>query len=164
MKRLLLSTLMLVSAICAGTVYAQTPTNQSATANPEVSTATEYKWYTMESTNDGDSERKHLFLLYESSNETPLHTVLLSDGVADGVNLTTGGASIPEKYLWRLDDAGSGNVFLVNKASGLRISVPSSATNTNSIKLEMSTAGAAWSKEILTEATAIFCFSPLDMG
>lgn len=139
---------MLVSAICAGTVYAQTPTNQSATANPEVSTATEYKWYTMESTNDGDSERKHLFLLYESSNETPLHTVLLSDGVADGVNLTTGGESIPEKYLWRLDDAGSGNVFLVNKASGLRISVPSSATNTNSIKLEMSTAGAAWSKEI----------------
>ena len=139
---------MLVSAICAGTVYAQTPTNQSATANPEVSTATEYKWYTMESTNDGDNARKHLFLLYESSNETPLHTVLLSDGVADGVNLTTGGESIPEKYLWRLDDAGSGNVFLVNKASGLRISVPSSANNTNSTKLEMSVAGAVWSKEI----------------
>ena len=148
MKKLLLTTLMLVSAICAGTVYAQTPTNQSATANPEVSTATEYKWYTMESTNDGDNARKHLFLLYESSNETPLHTVLLSDGVADGVNLTTGGESIPEKYLWRLDDAGSGNVFLVNKASGLRISVPSSANNTNSTKLEMSVAGAVWSKEI----------------
>ena len=159
MKKLLLSALMLLSAVIVDKAYAQTPTASNLTVAPETSTSTLYKWYTMESTNDGDANRRHLFLLYDTSHDPALYTVLLTNGSVDGVNLTSGGESIPDKYLWRLEQA-DGGVYLVNKASDLRITVPSSATNSNNTKLTMTEAGVVWSMDSPSGNTANqYCFN-----
>ena len=159
MKKLLLSALMLLSAVIVDKAYAQTPTASDLTVAPETSTSTQYKWYTMEATHDGETGRRHLFLQYDASHDPALYTVLLTDGTVDGVNLTSGGESIPDKYLWRLDQA-DGGVYLVNKASDLRITVPSSATNSNNTKLTMTEAGVVWSMDSPSGNTANqYCFN-----
>lgn len=163
MKKLL--GLMLV-AVCAfsGAQAAVTPIAGSIA--PVVSTSEAPVWYTLMSSHLTASDRQYRFLKYDGSK---LVTEQFTTGIPQAI--------LSGSYMWRLESAGDGtesHVYLVNKESGMRISVPSGATAEDgssavNTPLTMNSTGTVWDLQ-LSSSTGLttdcaenqYCFRYVD--
>ncbi len=136
---------LMLTVVCAFTGAQAAVTPVAGSTTPKVSTSEAPVWYTLMSSHMTETDRQNRFLKY---NGTTIVTEQFSAGVPQAV--------LSGDYMWRLESAGDGtdsHVYLVNKSSGLRISVPSGATaedgssNVNT-PLVMNSTGTVWDLQL----------------
>lgn len=87
---------------------------------PVTSTADSPVWFVMKSSHLTVTDRQNRFMYWNESNnrlECTQHN--------DGIKLS----EISDVYRWRFEDAGDGNVYIINKATGKALSVPANASS-----------------------------------
>lgn len=87
---------------------------------PVTSTADSPVWFVMKSSHLTATERQNRFMYWNEENsrlECTQHN--------DGIKLS----EISDAYRWRFEDAGDGNIYIINKATGKAISVPANASS-----------------------------------
>ena len=87
---------------------------------PVTSTADSPVWFVMKSSHLTVTDRQNRFMYWNESNnrlECTQHN--------DGIKLS----EISDVYRWRFEDAGDGNVYIINKATGKSLFVPADASS-----------------------------------
>ena len=82
-------------------------------ATPEVSTAEDPVWYQIMNAHTADT-RKERYIAYDTNLSSDYTTELRAEKPA----------AQTDKFLWRLEDAGNGQVYIVNRGNNLSISGP----------------------------------------
>ena len=82
-------------------------------ATPEVSTAEDPIWYQIMNAHTADT-RKERYIAYDTNLSSDYTTELRAEKPATQT----------DKFLWRLEDAGNGQVYIVNRGNNLSISGP----------------------------------------
>lgn len=108
---------------------------------PVTSTADSPVWFVMKSSHLTVTDRQNRFMYWNESNnrlECTQHN--------DGIKLS----EISDVYRWRFEDAGDGNVYIINKATGKSLFVPADASSeTGNAKvntpLTLEETGSKWS-------------------
>lgn len=158
MKKKVISTYVLT--FCLGIVSATaavTPPNAEQVVEPQTSTADTPKWYIMMSSHLDDTDRQNRFLKWDGTNAV---TEKFASGMTEN--------DITDSFRWRLNDAGDGNIVFVNAASGLQITVPSTASATNNTGLTMTETGSKWEMKLSSAtgqnncADKQYCFDYVD--
>ncbi|MBO8438452.1 MAG: hypothetical protein IAC54_06100, partial [Bacteroidetes bacterium] len=157
---------LMLAAVCVfgNTQAAVTPIAGSTV--PVVSTSEAPVWYTLMSSHLTATDRQYRFLKYDGSK---LVTEQFTTGIPEAI--------LSGSYMWRLESAGDGtesHVYLVNKESGLRITVPAGATAEDgssaiNTPLTMTGTGVVWDLQ-LSSSTGIstdcaanqYCFKYVD--
>lgn len=157
---------LMLAAVCVfgNTQAAVTPIAGSTV--PVVSTSEAPVWYTLMSSHLTETNRQYRFLKYDGSK---LVTEQFTTGIPEAI--------LSGSYMWRLESAGDGtesHVYLVNKESGLRITVPAGATAEDgssaiNTPLTMTGTGVVWDLQ-LSSSTGIstdcaanqYCFKYVD--
>lgn len=135
----------------------------SATA-PIVSTASSPTWFVMKSSHLTVAERQNRFMYWNEENsrlECTQHN--------DGIKLS----EISDVYRWRFEDAGDGNIYIINKATGKALSVPANASsetgNANiNTPLTLEETGSKWSFALSSTVNSTqalpnqYCFDYVD--
>ena len=150
MKKLLLTSFMLLSALCVDKAMAAV-TPISGYTTPQISTEENPVWYTMMSSHLTETDRQYRYMLYDGSDPV---TEQHRSGLAQ--------EDITDAYLWRLESAGdetATHVYIINRQSGLRILVPAGATAEDgtaglNTQLDMAEEGSVWDLKT-SESTGI---------
>lgn len=131
---------------------------------PVTSTADSPVWFVMKSSHLTVTDRQNRFMYWNESNnrlECTQHN--------DGIKLS----EISDVYRWRFEDAGDGNVYIINKATGKSLFVPADASSqTGNAKvntpLTLEETGSKWSfalSSTVNPAEALsnqYCFDYVD--
>ena len=125
---------LLLAAILAGmsgvTANAQV-TPFEGWVEPQLSTEEAPQWYAIMSTNPAAGDgRESRFMKYDGQE-------LVTEQYLSGLTEETVNATL----LWRLEDAGNGNIYLVSCNGGLRVNVGNEVTNGSNKFITMSEAG-----------------------